>query len=402
MTDVSTEIVYRKAPGGVTLVELMLGEEKVSDLSIIPFTIRVGVALVRMDGIGGVNTDDSFRRRGFARQILNAAVARMRQGSASISMLYGISGFYPKFGYATAGPDHLIRLTELSPAPKLPAGWRVRPMRKADLPAAHLLYASAVRGSVGTAVRAERGPTWTRLAERASRRSGGDCRALEGPSGILAGYAWLDEGGWYKENLEQDYPDSMVISEVVAPDAPSAEVMLAACRLWGQEKAKRRDPAFDTVIVPAPPDSLIARAAMREAAEVVSVYADCGGSMVRVMDAARLLREMSPELAMRLEDAGFPFAGDLVVRTDIGDATIPLSPAGSVQTPRPAGACGPFVSVTSILEIPQQELARLALGAFPPDDILDRIPNPPHDPVRRMVRVLFPQRYPHMYLPDRF
>lgn len=34
----------------------------------------------------------------------------MTAGDAALSMLYGIVGFYPKFGYAIAGPDYRIEI----------------------------------------------------------------------------------------------------------------------------------------------------------------------------------------------------------------------------------------------------------------------------------------------------
>ena len=40
-------------------------------------------------------------------------------------MLYGIPNFYPKFGYATAGPEHFIELTRLTDPAVLPAVERV-------------------------------------------------------------------------------------------------------------------------------------------------------------------------------------------------------------------------------------------------------------------------------------
>ena len=112
----------------------MLGERIVSWLWIVPFTLHIGKATVRMDGIGGVNTEEDCRHRGYSRRVLEATVARMKQGDAALSMLYGIPHFYPKFGYTTAGPDHFISLSRVTEATSLPGGWRVRPFTPADMP----------------------------------------------------------------------------------------------------------------------------------------------------------------------------------------------------------------------------------------------------------------------------
>ena len=52
--------------------------------------------------------------------------------------------------------------------------------------------------------------------------------------------------------------------------------------------------------------------------------------------------------------------------------------------------------------IPQTELARLALGAFPPDDFITRLPQPHSEEVKTLLENMFPLRFPHMYLPDRY
>src|SRR3954453_6375447 len=127
------QLTYRTEPDGSTRVDLMHADRSISWLWIVPLTIRIGKAVVRMDGIGGVNTLEEYRHRGYSRRVLEAAVERMRQGDAALSMLYGISNFYPKFGYATAGPDHFVRLTRLTDVPALPDGWHVRPFTAADL-----------------------------------------------------------------------------------------------------------------------------------------------------------------------------------------------------------------------------------------------------------------------------
>src|SRR5213083_2629485 len=107
-------LAFRQERDGSTRVDLMLEDRSVSWLWIVPFTIRIGRAAVRMDGIGGVNTREGCRRRGYSRRVLEATVERMRQGDAALSMLYGIPHFYPKFGYATAGPEHFVTLTRVT------------------------------------------------------------------------------------------------------------------------------------------------------------------------------------------------------------------------------------------------------------------------------------------------
>ena len=101
------ELTIRQEPdGSSTRVDLKLDGKSVSRLWLSAHTLHIGEALVRMDGVGGVGTDEAYRSKGYSRRVLEASVEHMIKGDAALSMLYGIRDFYTKFGYATAGPDH--------------------------------------------------------------------------------------------------------------------------------------------------------------------------------------------------------------------------------------------------------------------------------------------------------
>src|SRR5436190_18336966 len=80
-----------------TRVDLRIDGRSVSRLWVVTITLQIGQATVRMDGIAGVGTETEYRRRGYSRRVMEATVERMRAGDAALSMLYGISDFYPKF-----------------------------------------------------------------------------------------------------------------------------------------------------------------------------------------------------------------------------------------------------------------------------------------------------------------
>lgn len=96
--------------GRSTRVELWNDGRSVSRCWIVSLRIRIGEAVVRMDGIGGVGTEPESRNQGYARRVLQAAIRRMSAGDAALTMLYGISNFYERFGYVQAGPEHLVSL----------------------------------------------------------------------------------------------------------------------------------------------------------------------------------------------------------------------------------------------------------------------------------------------------
>src|SRR3954469_6678081 len=138
-----SRITTVKQPSGTREVILLLDGAKVSRVVVIPMLMRIGAAVVRMDGVGGVETSEELRHRGYSRRVMEAVVEQIKAGDASISTLFGIQDFYQKFGYETAGPE----LTTILPnsdhpqfAPDLPSGWRFRPLAEGDLPALMALY----------------------------------------------------------------------------------------------------------------------------------------------------------------------------------------------------------------------------------------------------------------------
>lgn len=379
-----------------TSVELRLGERTVSSVQILHYTLNIGAAKVRMDGIGGVGTDEAFRNRGYSRLALEACVKEMTKGDASLSMLYGIRDFYPKFGYATAGPDHLALLTDLKSNASLPDGWTSRPFETDDLPAIQSIYARNAEREVGSAARSNEGGVWSKLLQAADGTKQDFCRVAVDGKGVVAGYVWRAKWCWYvKYKLESDYPNALVLGEAMATCPQSADAVLAICRQWAQEEEKDRE--VSQVVLALPPESLLAAAAMRQDARLIRNFSACGGSMARVLNTNRLLLSLIPELEARLRKSKSTFIGSLFIKTDLDEITLHL--AGD-QVAILEGVSSSSNALQ--LHLPQWELARLALGAFTPEDILARLHEPPTEAVYQLIQTLFPVRSPHMHLPDRY
>lgn len=384
----------RQDEHGNTLLELREGDRPLSWLAIVPFTLHVGAASVRMDGIAGVGTEETHRNRGYSRRLLEASVERMRKGDAALSMLYGIPNYYPKFGYAVAGPDYLLSLTGLERGPGLPAGWSVRPFAEADMDTVRALYERNTAGTVGAAVR--RPITWARLRGTTAPGSEDICQVVVSPEGAVAAYAWRGPTFWYVAKLARETPDALVLAEVMAADPEAADAVLALCRQWGREEGGRRAAPVRQVLLGLPPEGPIAAAAMRLPSRFISLCEACGGSMARVLNVERLLTALLPEFTARVRAAGWDAADALRLETDLGAATLCLTPGGvELAASEEARA----------LRLPQTALAQLALGAFPPATILDRLASDSgaaDGATRRLVELLFPHRHQHMHLPDRY
>jgi hypothetical protein len=408
-----SRIVTVNHPGGTSDLLLLLDGRQVSRVVIVPMLMRIGAAVVRMDGIGGVSTEEEFRNRGYSRRVMETAVEQMRRGDAALSTLFGIEDFYQKFGYETTGPEYTVVLPlaeATAPTRSLPRGWRFRPLTPGDMPAVMRLYHANTRRATGALVRHDAGDdpseterladlnpdarkiglrAWNRLQGVAVEPGEDACRVLVDQSGRIGAYAWFG-ANWWMGVRRRDLPGAFHIAEGMARDAEVADTLLVACRTWAEEAGSDGD----GIALAIPPEGPVAMAAAYEGGQMLGVYTRGGNFMGRVLDLGRLLRLLQPELAVRVRSARLPFQGRLTFRTDEDEAAIVIRDDDVQVDGRASGGL--------VVELPQTALARLCLGGFDPADVLARLPNRPNAEVEALLRVLFPRRMPHIYPMDRF
>lgn len=385
------EIIIAQEQNGAKRVILQADGEAASWCWIVPFTIRIGAATVRMDGIGGVETKPEHRLKGYASRVLRRAVEEMTAGDAGITMLYGIRDFYHRFGYVTAGPEYAIFLPSLSDEASLPAGWRVREFTSQDLPAVQAVYERATALATGVAVRAKDGGIWKRMLAAPGSYPQDELWLAVSPGGEIQGYAWRARRCWsIRYILEPEFPNALAWGEVIALTPRAADALLTFCRRRAKEEGK------EEALLPVPPDSVLAHAARYTDCRAVQMYSANGGSMVRLLDTWRLLKSLEPELLRQVRTAGSSVpARQLTIRTECGQASLRVSSSGVEVLPKGAAP-------HEVVDIPQGTLARLALGFAPAGDLCARLPEPPTDEVIALLEALCPLRYQHMYLPDRY
>ena len=118
--------------------------------------------------------------------------------------------------------------------------------------------------------------------------------------------------------------------------------------------------------------------------------------MARTLDVGRLLAALAPELSARRRTAPTALPAAICLETDMGATVLRIT-----DTDVSVDEGTPPADAPCVLRLPQTELMRLALGAFPPGDLLDRLDSPPDAGMRTLVEALFPQRQPYLHLPDR-
>jgi GNAT superfamily N-acetyltransferase len=378
---------HERTAEGHTRVKLVHDGREISGASVVPMTIQVGIAPVRMDGIGGVATDESHRFKGYSRRVLEACIEFMKQGDAPLTTLYGIPNFYPKFGYATLGPEPKINL-DLAHIPEpFPAGYSARRMEATDLPAVRALYDAGSDQSIGPLVRDEQWFSWRKLAESIAKGDD-EARVVIDPAGTVAGYAWLASWCWWMDPSTRKQDDTLRIAEAFAASPQAADAVLAACRSWVGERG------LGKVQLLVPPDSRIGTAAALRGAMIGLQHTFEGEYMGRSLDVVRLFRDLQPELMRRWARGAQPWRGTLVVDTGEDRVALTLGET-SLDVGEDAGTAG-----ATVVALSPGSVARLVFGGFGPDDVLARggVAGAAAD----VLSWLFPREFPYIYPADRF
>jgi len=341
----------------------MDGDQRLSYLRVIDLPLRVDSAVVSCGGIGGVGTPREHRNNGYARCVLDDSMAFMREAGYHLSALFGIEGFYSRWGFGPAIVDCegqiMTRYAERAEA-RMPA----RAFRPGDAPAVAVIYEQSHTHHTGSVVRDP--ATWAgfRFGTRWSDRV--DTFVVLQDEEVV-GYACYD--------LD---PHRASLAEVGAstPLAYSTIVAEAARIAWERRLAY--------ITVHTAPDDPFLKYCRRYGVEVKVVYPCQENGLARVINQTGLLETLRPVLARRL--AAYGWEGTLQVTTDLG--TDRLSFGNGRQE----------VAV----EFPQWILAQLVLGYRSVDDAAfetgARIP----ERALPVLRILFPEGYPCVNWPDRF
>jgi hypothetical protein len=287
-----------------------------------------------------------------------------------------------------------------------------RPIAPDDIPAVMRIYHETTKRATGAIRRHDEPdePDWVkRFAETSlsAARIGGrpwrrlidananvSCRILVDPPGRIVAYACVEEWDpwdWWLEVRREEVSTAIQVAEIMAESPMAADAIVSACRYW----AKEAKPEADRIYLDVPPDGYIASAASFAGASVLQIYVRQGHFMARTLDPTRLINQMLPEFTERIRASSPNLRGEIIFSTDMGDAVMSVTPEG-VSADRGKGGDELFV------EMPQDTLARLCLGAFETSDLLERLPNRPDDRTWALLEVLFPRRYPHIYPLDRF
>ncbi len=351
-------------------VALSVGGQTVSQLWVVDLQQQIGSQIVRMGGIADVGTHDQHRFKGYMRRVLAGALCWMRREGFDTSMLYGITSFYPKFGYAPAFPDVEFTMNVRDAEALAPAGHRFVAFKSAHLRAIIDLYHGAIAGRTGPTRRDA--ASWKPFRMGATWRSEAVCKVALDRRRRPVGYFVYDAR----------YLEARVIEVGAVRPGVFADVLRAAARHALRQRLEQihfhlaEDDPFVEFCKP-----LGLRKEVR--------YTRDGHAMVRMINVPSALSNVAVELGSRMRGSG-----RLNLRTNLDG--VGLAWGGGrlrVTAPRPGAPSA---------RMPQWALAQLLYGYRSATGLADggilRGGPAAIDALERM----FPVTQHYQYISDRF
>jgi len=356
--------------------ELLIDDEVVSSLTVIDYQMRIGTTQVRMGGIGGVETKENHRMKGYMRKLMEDSVEYMKNEGYDVSVLFGLSNFYTKFGYAACLPSHKLTIStrDAEDSKNAAKGYKIRKIEKEDINSVLELYNENNQSRTCSIVRIKKHfsgfPRGTRYQQPT------DDFLIVDDKQLLA-YAVFDKS-------EQG---------VNVVEVESREDRLFPTLLYEFVKRAIERRCGNTSFF-MPPNHAFAQFIHRYGCELTTQYPKNGGGMMRIINQDSLFGKLQGELKKKVHQADIDNPISLQIKTDIGDTTIPLLGNQSMHSPEQERKYS--------LELSQDKLAQLVVGYRNMRDSLNDSDVKVSGDIEPLANLLFSGTFPYMWLADHF
>jgi len=347
-----------------TRIEVLVEDKVASSVLVYDRLVRIGGKLFTCGGIGDVSTRREHRQHGYARMMMQDAVAYMQEKQFHFSALFGIPNFYPKFGYVVALPG-IESSVPLRDAEFAQARYSVRELEPADHPRVAKIYEQMTAERTFSCARDPK--TWSGF------RIGGNWSDRIGAFVVLDGDKII---GYASYELN---PGHHALGEIGYSTPNAWSTILAEGTRQALEKR------VELLVLHAPADDPFLHYARRYGCSTSLNYARNSGGMARLIDQSTVLKALRPVFKRRLESSGSAWRGTLLFKTDLGATSVKLGEG-----------------TTTTLELPQTLLTQWLLGyreiaesLFESDVIVP-------DELIEVLQAIFPFGYPYIYATDRF
>ena len=272
-----------------------------------PVTLRVGC-------IGGVGTEPKYRFKGYSRKIMENCLRSMRHDEADLSLLIGITAFYPKYGYAPVMSQIHYTMAIEDAAIVKPSGLGFVRFAPKYLKAVLAMYHKNNAGRTGPFRRSP--ATWKPFHKGVDWRSKAFCHVAINETSKPVGYIVHDSD-----------EEKAIICEVgFTTPAVFDDLLAYAVKLAAKKHT-------DRVHFYLPEDDLFMRFCKPLGMYKHVRYLRDGQEMARMINTASALKKLAPLLIERMDASG-----EITLRTNLDDVTLKWSKGAlSVSEPKRSG-----------------------------------------------------------------
>ncbi len=358
--------------------ELLVDDQVASWLIVIDYTIRIGAAQVRMAGIGGVNTHKEHRMKGYMRALCEDTVAYIIREGYDVSMLFGISNFYDKFGYTSCLPEYsmTIQTRNAEKAEADTSAYKMRLVEERDWDAVLALYN-------------RRTATRTASIERSVEHFRGFNKGSTYWTSAKA-VLWEDESGQLVAYAAWDKDEQAV--NVIEVHSVQPETYPMLLKAFAQRAIEKRCGEITLFI---PPDHPFAEFVQRYGCEWRIKYPTRANGMMRLLNQTQFFDKIGPELERRVAHSRLAgLTHSLQIETDVGTTTLNFHHGkltGSTDAP-----------AENAITLPQGKLMQLITGCRCVRDLIADPDVHTRGQVRPLLEAIFPQGHPYVWLADYF
>lgn len=312
------------------------------------YQMRLGGESLPVKQLHWLATSPEYKNQGYATTLLHGAEQKMRADGAVLGLLRTkIPHFLARGGWAVCGRqavshgrarEILARLSALPAGRRLPLS--IRYWRHVELPSLVRIFAQNLTHAFGPFVRTEEDWRWL-ISRKAFDHiivaiHGRDRMDLEDTHAPLTGYAVVR--------------GQRVVELVASPDYPTTAEQLLARACGEMIESDRQEIAIE-----APPQSEAHRYVAESGGTFNQQAADNGEAlMVKLLDPARLIAALGPELAARLDRAELRTPCELGFVVDGQKGLLTVTRKGAAWQPGKLGR--------SYLQLRAAEFTRLLLG----------------------------------------
>lgn len=343
--------------------------------------MRIGSSTVKMGLITAVATNPNHRMYGYSTSCMTRQLQHFQDQGDDVSVVFGISDFYNKFGYASCFPEHTLVLNtrDAEEASRL-EGYEVRDFADRDVDWALQVFNDNNRRRTATLVRKRN--EWLGFISGLRPGYPRPSFVLE-RGGSTEAYVSFHRSTFVESPSYAVYDEEFVVSEIGLTNYECQSTILNELAL---RALKGR---FERISLTIPLDHPFAGYCRRFGAVSTVTYHKSGRGMMRIVNQRTLFEKMREELQDRISHQPV-IQGDIEIKTELGDTRIEVRDGElSIEEDPDKGQ--------NVIELPQDILAQLVIGYKSADDVLrDERVSVKGD--TQLLRALFPTSFPNVPL----